>query len=103
VSKLIAAIKRFWSSLPHQVQALILLFATAAGTTLGKEFQELFLGNEAFTWLMFKHDIVVAAVAGVTAVRIFYMMPNRSAKQLSAQATQGGMNVPNPPNGPSQN
>lgn len=96
MSKLIAAIKRFWSSLPHQAQALILLFATAAGTTLGKELQELWLGNEAFTWLMFKHDIVVAVFAGIAAVRIFYMMPNQSAKQLQTVANSQAP-TPQPP------
>jgi hypothetical protein len=74
----IAAIKRFWSSLPHPVQALILLFATTASTTLGKELQELFLGNEAFTWAVLKHDFVVAAFAGAAVVKAFYMLPNRT-------------------------
>lgn len=96
MSKLIAAIKRFWSSLPHQVQALILLFATVTGTTLGKELQELFLGNEAFTWLMLKHDLVVAAIAGFAAVRMFYMFPNGSAKQLQAVANPQAP-TPQPP------
>jgi hypothetical protein len=84
MSKLTAALKRFWSSLPHQVQALILLFLTTALTTLGKELQELFLGNEAFTWLMLRHDIVAAVVAGLVVVRAFYMLPNGSGKQLTA-------------------
>ena len=83
MSKLIAAIKRFWSSLPHPAQALILLFVTTAGTTLGKELQELFLGNEAFTWSVLKHDLVVAVFAGAAVVRAFYMLPNGTPKQLA--------------------
>ena len=88
-------IRNYWNSLPHQVQAIILLFATAAGTTLGKELQELFLGNEAFTWLSLRHDIAVAVIAGFAAVRMFYMFPNRSAKQPPAppQQTSNGPQV----------
>ena len=80
MSKLIAALRRFWSSLPHPAQALILLFATTAGTTLGKELQELFLGNEAFTWSVLKHDLVVAVFAGVAVVKAFYMLPNGASR-----------------------
>lgn len=89
MSKLIAALRRFWSSLPHPAQALILLFATTAGTTLGKELQELFLGNEAFTWSVLKHDLVVAVFAGVAVVKAFYMLPNGASKPSlpPAQAT----------------
>lgn len=92
MSKLIAAIKRFWSSLPHPAQALILLFITTAGTTLGKELQELFLGNEAFTWSVLKHDLIVAIFAGAAVVRAFYMLPNQSGKQMTAQGQ-----TPQPP------
>ena len=77
-------LKALWASLPHPVQALILLFVTTAGTTLGKEFQELLLGNEAFTWAVLQHDLVVAVLAGVAVVRAFYMLPNGSGKQLQA-------------------
>lgn len=79
-------LKTLWASLPHPVQALILLFVTTAGTTLGKELQELFLGNEAFTWAVLQHDLVVAVLAGAAVVRAFYMLPNASGKQLQAQA-----------------
>ena len=88
-------IRNYWNSRPHQVQAIILLFATAAGTTLGKELQELLLGNEAFTWLSLKHDISVAAIAGFAAVRMFYMLPNGTQKQQAAppQPTSNGPQV----------
>jgi hypothetical protein len=81
-------LKTLWASLPHPVQALILLFATTAGTTLGKELQELLLGNEAFTWAVLQHDLVVAVLAGAAVVRAFYMLPNASGKQLQANAQQ---------------
>jgi hypothetical protein len=89
---MLSKIRNYWNSLPHQVQAIILLFATAAGTTLGKELQELFLGNEAFTWLSLKHDICVAAIAGFAAVRMFYMFPNGITKQLPAPPQQASSN-----------
>jgi hypothetical protein len=88
-------LRNYWNSLPHQVQAIILLFATVAGTTLGKELQELLLDNEAFTWLSLRHDIVVAVIAGFAAVRMFYMLPNGTAKQLPAPPPQTS-NGPNP-------
>jgi len=80
---MLTKLKALWASLPHQVQALILLFLTVAATTLGKELQELFLGNEAFTWLMLKHDLVIAVIAGFAAVKMFYMFPNRNLQQGS--------------------
>jgi hypothetical protein len=93
MGKLIATLKQFWASLPHLVQAGIILFVTSAGTTLGQELKALWLGNEAFTWLALQHDIGLAVFAGFAAVRTFYMLPNGSGKRLLAQAqAQNGTN-----------
>jgi hypothetical protein len=84
MGKIWTTLTNFWAGLPHPVQAIILAFITAAGTTLGKELQELLSGNEAFTWLALKHDIALAAFAGLAAVRTFYMLPNGAGKRLLA-------------------
>jgi len=68
--------KAFWASLPHQVQAGAVLFATASSTTLGKELQALIFGTAHFTRSSLQHDIGAACVAGFLAVRAFYMLPN---------------------------
>jgi hypothetical protein len=79
-----AGLQELWASLPHPVQAGIVMFTTAAGTTLGKELQALWAGNEAFTWLALKHDIGAAVAAGFIALRAFYMLPNGTGKRLLA-------------------
>ena len=78
MKNLIAQAKAFWASLPHQVQAGIILFGTAAGTTLGKELQAYFFGTAHFTRSSLQHDIGAALVAGFFAVRAFYMLPSRT-------------------------
>jgi hypothetical protein len=83
MSKLIAALKRFWSSLPHQVQAGVTVFASMALTTLAKELEQLLSGNDAFTALALRHDVAVAVMAGVVALKAFYMMPNRGLPPAS--------------------
>jgi hypothetical protein len=95
MKKLIAQAKALWASLPHQVQAALVVFATVASTTLGKELQTLIFGGgaAAFSWLSLKHDIAAACVAGFIAARAFYMLPNRdmpaqSVKTLPAPASK---------------
>ena len=83
MSKLVAALKRFWSSLPHQVQAGIIVFASMSLTTLSKELDQLLSGNDAFTWLALRHDISAALVAGAVALKAFYMFPNRGLPPAS--------------------
>jgi hypothetical protein len=86
--KLIAQAKAFWASLPHPVQATVLVFVTVTFTTLTKELQELIFGMGGFTWVSLEHDISVAVVAGFIAAKAFYMLPNRDmpaqVKQLPA-------------------
>ena len=59
------------------------MFATAAGTTLGKELQALWFGTGSFTWITLRHDIGMAITAGVIAVRCFYMLPNRALPETT--------------------
>lgn len=68
-------LQEFWSKLPHKVQAGIIAFGTAALTVLGEEVQALASGQQNFTWPTIKHDLVSAVVAGIIAVRAFYMVP----------------------------
>jgi ABC-type Co2+ transport system permease subunit len=81
MKKLIASVKAFWASLPHQVQAACILFGTAVITTLGKEFQALIFGTANFTRSSLQHDLSMAIVAGVVAVRAFYMVPSQPAEK----------------------
>jgi hypothetical protein len=70
-------LKAFWASLPHQVQAAVVAFATAAGTVLGEELQALASGQQSFTVATVKHDLLAALAAGLLALRAFYMFPSR--------------------------
>jgi hypothetical protein len=75
--KIVKGVKDFWGSLPHQVQAAIIAFGTAAGTVLGEEIQALASGQASFTAATIKHDLLSAGAAGLLALRAFYMFPNR--------------------------
>jgi hypothetical protein len=79
--------KLLWASLPHQVQAGAVVFASVAGTTLAKELQALTFGNPHFTWITLRHDIAGAGVAGMIALRAFYMFPNRDVPEQVAIPT----------------
>jgi hypothetical protein len=80
MNKLIQRAKAFWASLPHQVQAGVVIFSTSAGTVLGKEMQGWAFGSPSFTWLCLRHDLGAASVAGFIALRAFYMFPNRDSE-----------------------
>ena len=76
-------LKAFWASLPHQVQALLILFGTGASTTLAKELQAYLAGTLSFSVSSLEHDLGMAIVSGLTAVRVFYMLPNRDVPPTS--------------------
>jgi hypothetical protein len=67
-------LKALWAQLPHPVQALAILFVTTAGTTLTHSLES---GIVPRTWGDAKHMLGTAAVAGIVAVRAFYMLPNK--------------------------
>lgn len=60
-------LKQFWASLPHQVQALVVAFASGAGTY--------FLDNPHFT--ISRASLSAAIAAGLVAARALYMIPNK--------------------------
>jgi len=75
-------LKAFWASLPHAVQAIVILFVTTVGTTIAHSIED---GIVPHNWADAKHMLGTAIVAGIVAVRAFYMLPNGNA-QLVAQA-----------------
>jgi len=77
MNKMIARAKALWASLPHQVQAGVVLFTTVAGTTLAKELQAYLFGTLSFSVSSLRHDFGAACVAGFLATKAFYMLPNR--------------------------
>ena len=79
---MIQKLKAFWASLPHIVQAGVVLFVTTVGTTIAHSIED---GIFPHTWADAKHMLGTAVVAGIVAVRAFYMLPNGNA-QLVAQA-----------------
>lgn len=68
-------LKAFWSALPHPVQSVLIAFGTGAGTY--------FLDNPHFT--LSKSSFGAAAVAGLAAVRAFYMLPNKPPAEGGAK------------------
>ena len=69
-------LKAFWASLPHQVQAALILFGTVAGTTLAKEIQAYIFGTLNFSKSSLEHDVSMALFAGFVAVKAFYSQPS---------------------------
>jgi hypothetical protein len=77
--------KAKWASLPHQVQAAIVTFATVAGATLVHAFDDAG-GRSCATWSCLwgvvkiatsPHMISTAVFAGAAALKLFYMTPSR--------------------------
>lgn len=67
----------FWYSLPHQLQAAIVTFVTAAGVTVTHAIAD---GTVPSSWADVKHLAGTGIVAGVAALRLFYMLPNGTGK-----------------------
>jgi len=85
---MIQKLKAFWASLPHIVQAGVVLFITTVATTLAHSIED---GIVPHTWTDAKHLLGTAVVAGVIAVRAFYMLPNgtgRAALQMQQEQQQ---------------
>lgn len=76
-----AKLKAIWAALPHPVQALIVAFATAAGTA----FLQAISQNLCFTATCLKHEAWSALLAGAAAARAFYMVPNKPAPKPTQQ------------------
>jgi hypothetical protein len=87
----IPKIKAFWASLPHAVQAIVILFVTTAGTTIVHSIED---GIVPHTWADAKHMLGTAVVAGIVAVRAFYMLPNGNAQLVAQAKAQNAAQVP---------
>ena len=74
---IIAKIKNLWYSLPHQVQATAVVFATTAGAVLGQAASKYYLDPAAqcWKWVCLRHTLSAALFAGVIAARACYMRP----------------------------
>jgi hypothetical protein len=75
-------LKAFWSSLPHQVQAAVIVGASAFGESIEHVIE---IGQLPHSLLDAKHLLGRAFVAAVVAAWAFYRLPNGTA-QLVAQA-----------------
>jgi hypothetical protein len=64
----------FWHSLPHQLQATIIVFASAAGPVIWKWWSD---PQACMQWACLKHTITAAINAGGVALAAFYMRPGR--------------------------
>lgn len=70
---MIQKINNAWASLPHGVQAAIVTFVAAAGTTVAHAIED---GGVSFSVASVKHLAGTAVIAGVVALRAFYMLPS---------------------------
>jgi hypothetical protein len=81
VKKVISLVRNLWASLPHGVQAGVVLFVSAAGASLGKILTD--PASACWTWVCIKQYVGVAIGAGAVAVRAFYMLPNGTAQKIA--------------------
>jgi hypothetical protein len=72
MNKAIEWAKGVWSSLPHQVQAGAVVFASAAATFAGTAFSN---PGSCWTLVCIKHALGASVGAGLVALRAFYMRP----------------------------
>jgi len=84
IQKITATAKAAWYSLPHQVQAVIVVFAAAASASLGKK-----LLDPAACWQFacLKQYVGTAAGAGLVALRAFYMRPGPGPSARSSSGS----------------
>lgn len=69
-------LKALWASLPHQVQALIVAFASGFAAAAAHAYED---AGFQMSWGELHHLLPTFVAAGVTAARILYMIPNRAA------------------------
>lgn len=74
VQNLWRGLEDVWHSLPHQVQAIILIFASGAGPFIWKIYSD---PNACWQWSCIKHSLSAALDAGVVSLCAFYMRPGR--------------------------
>lgn len=85
------SLPKFWASLPHPVQAIIVAFLGGCSAELGKlgdaVVNAMLSGNWSavcFSLACLKHDIALTIFAGLVAARAFYMLPNGKAQLVEA-------------------
>lgn len=89
-------LKALWARLPHPVQAGIVTFIGAAGATITHAIEE---GRVPNTWADWKHLVGTAVVAGLIALKAFYMLPSNGTAQLVQAAKAQQQFGANPPSG----
>ena len=67
--------KALWASLPHQVQALLVAFATGFAAAAAHAYED---AGFHMSWGEVHHLLPTFIAAGVAAARILYMVPNRA-------------------------
>jgi len=83
IAKLFAKLKAIWASLPHQVQAAVIVGASAAGESIEHVIE---MGQLPHTWLDAKHLVGRAAAAGMVSAWAFYRMPNGKNPPAATQS-----------------
>lgn len=66
--------KALWAGLPHQVQALLVAFATGFAAAAAHAYED---AGFHMSWGEVHHLLPTFIAAGVAAARILYMVPNR--------------------------
>lgn len=75
-------LKAVWSSLPHQVQALIVAFVSGFGAAAAHAYED---AGFHMSWGELHHLLPTFITAGAVAARALYMMPKGKADKLKAQ------------------
>lgn len=70
-------LKAFWSSLPHQTQALIVAFGSGMLAAAAHAYED---AGFHMSWGELHHLVPTFIAAGVVAARALYMNPNRTAE-----------------------
>ena len=84
-------LKAFWASLPHQLQAAIIVGASAMGEFIEHIIE---MGQFPHSWLDAKHLIGRALMAGAVAAWAFYRLPNGTAQIVAQAKAQTAQPVP---------
>ncbi len=72
-------LKAFWASLPHQVQALIVAFASGVAAAAAHAYED---AGFHMSWGELHHLLPTFIAAGVLAARALYKVPNRQTVEL---------------------
>lgn len=79
---MIQKLKAFWASLPHQVQAVVVAFASGFAAAAAHAYED---AGFQMSWGELHHLVPTFIAAGIAAARILYMVPNRAVTTTSPQ------------------